>query len=419
MSVTTTVLFATPQAEVATLIAQRMSQADAVSIVTGFATPGGVASIAAPIRTAPHRIKTFIVGSATYKGFQALDDLIAVGVPRENIFVHLGHTRPSGSHKHPTVRFHPMLHSKIYYMELPGGQACAFIGSHNVTTFALTGLNGEAAVLLEGPVAATEFAQVRQHITAARLQAVPYSSDMKEAFAWWTREFIDGLRVEVGLPSDSTTVRTILIFAVAAKSDRPATSDQLYFEIPTGVEQIESLKTETHLFLFDSLPPDPWAALESASKAAARYTCTVIGAENEQGNREVKAHWRIDGMTAPVLKPVTGQIFRPSASSGMQQVRAKVTSPSVTKYEYLFNRERAEWEPEYAAASPLVPSQTIKDHDALQEAFGGRSAGEGWQLVKRLVPRGSGREKDYAALALVAPESGSFLLVSLRRRKQT
>ncbi len=35
----------------------------------------------------------------------------------------------------------------IYYMELPGGDACAFIGSHNVTAFALTGLNGEAAVL--------------------------------------------------------------------------------------------------------------------------------------------------------------------------------------------------------------------------------------------------------------------------------
>ena len=32
------------------------------------------------------------------------------------------------------------------------------------------------------------------------------------------------------------------------KADRPKTGDHLYFEIPAGIEQIESLKTETHLF---------------------------------------------------------------------------------------------------------------------------------------------------------------------------
>lgn len=31
-----------------------------------------------------------------------------------------------------------------------GAQSCAFIGSNNMTSFALTGLNGEAAVMLEG-----------------------------------------------------------------------------------------------------------------------------------------------------------------------------------------------------------------------------------------------------------------------------
>ncbi len=71
-----------------------------------------------------------------------------MGVPLDRIRVHLGHTRESGTKKHPFVRHHPMLHSKIYYMEMPNDEACAFIGSHNVTSFALRGLNGEAAVML-------------------------------------------------------------------------------------------------------------------------------------------------------------------------------------------------------------------------------------------------------------------------------
>lgn len=418
MSVQTTILFDKPQAEIASLITQRISQCSATSIVTGFATPGGLDAIASPINSRPNCIKCLVVGAATYPGFEALDNLITAGVPKDRLYVHLGHTRPSGGNKHPTVRFHPMLHSKVYYMELPENRACAFIGSHNMTSFALTGLNGEAAVLLEGPVDSTAFAQVRQHIETARAQSVPYSPDMKEALAWWTREFIDGLRVEVGLPQDWITVRTILIFAQAAKTDRPATGDHIYFEIPAGVQQIETLKTETHLFLFDSLPSNPWEALDRAVTAEARFTCKTIGAENKQGNREVSADWRIDGMTAPVLKAVPGQVLRPTTTLGMQQVRAEVESPGIVPYEYLFHRDKTEWNPRYADGQMIHPPRTVNGKVALEEALGSRRFGDGWKLVTGLVPRDSGMEKDQAALELVAPESGSFLLVSLRRRKK-
>jgi hypothetical protein len=418
MSVKSTVLFDKPQSEIASLIAQRISQSTATSIVTGFATPGGVDAIAAPIGANPGCLASLIVGAATYPGFQALDKLIAVGVPKDRLYVHLGHTRPSGTYKNPTVRFHPMLHSKVYYMELPQGEACAFIGSHNVTSFALTGLNGEAAVLLEGPASSVEFEAVRKHIEAVRIQSALYTPEMKEALAWWTRESIEGLRAEVGIPQDAITVRTILVFAVAARGVRPVPGDQIYFEIPAGIEQIESLKTETHLFLFESLPPNPWEALDRAMEAHTRLTCMTLGAENKQGNLEVVANWRIDGMTTPVLRPVPEGIFRPNTASGMQQVRAEVESPSIVPFEYLFNREKSEWDPEYSTEPSLHP-RDIGAPIALKEALGGRNPREGWRLVKKLVPRpGSGLEKDHAALELVKPESGSFLLVSLRRRKK-
>ncbi|WP_374631145.1 hypothetical protein [Ferrovibrio sp.] len=50
--------------------------------------------------------------------------------------------------------------------------------------------------------------------------------------------------------------RTILIFAQAQPQDRPKPGDNIYFEIPSGIEEIETLRTEVHLFLFDRADRD-------------------------------------------------------------------------------------------------------------------------------------------------------------------
>lgn len=416
MSVTSTVLFDLPQREIGSLIVGRIDRSSATSIVTGFATPGGLAAISAPIKALPQRLKTLVIGAATYPGFEALDKLVAAGVPVDRLLVHLGHTGVTGGRKNPFARFHPMLHSKIYYMEFSDATASAFIGSHNLTSFALTGLNGEAAVMLEGPLESPEFGKVRRHIEAAKAQAVTYSSEMKEAYAWWTREFVDGLRAEIRLPQNWTATRTILLFASAGRGDRPKNGEHLYFEIPGGIEQIESLKTETHLFLFDKLPADPWEALALAPSAVAKYICKTLGAENRQGNREVIANWRIDG-ARPVLRSVPSGTHRPNTPNGMQQVRAEVADGNVVPFEYLFEREKVGWDPELSLEDQVHPPTQMANEGALAEAGRGPKSNIEWRLVRGLVPRlGLAKEKDEAALRLAAPESGSFILVSLRRR---
>ena len=419
MPLTSTVLFGLPQQEIASLIDARIAQSSAVSVVTGFASPGGLAAISGAIKTQPQKLRTLVVGAATYNGFAALDALLADGVPPDRLYVHLGHTDETGGRKNPFARYHPMLHSKVYYMELPNGDASAFIGSHNMTAFALTGLNGEAAVLLEGPQASAEFNEVRQHIDAARSQSVVYSPGLKEAYAWWTREFLDGLKAEIGLPQDGIAVRTILLCASAGSADRPKRGEQLYFEIPAGIEQIESLKTETHLFLFHTLPATPWQALSLASSADARYTCITLGAENKQGNKELVADWRLDGASRPVLIRVANAIYRPTPPAGMQQVRAEIKDSSVQPFEYLFERESQAWDPDLSESDVLrLPSDRFGQH-VVEEARAGYRRIESWKLVKGLVQRsGVPREKDEVALRLAAPESGSFVLVSLRRRRR-
>jgi len=417
MSIKTTVLFGKTQCRIADLIADRLSKSVRTSIVTGFATPGGLNQIRSAIVANPQALDAMVIGAATFPGYQVLDEMHAAGVPLAQLFVHLGHTKPSGSRKHPTVRYHPMLHSKIYYAELPGDLACAFVGSHNLTAFALGGLNGEASVMLEGPAASPEFQAVRDHITEARGQSVSYNPGMKDALAWWTREFIDGLGSEVKLPVDAVAVRTILIFAESASSDRPQRRDRVYFEIPQGIEQIESMKTEVHLFLFDKLPATAWSALELAATAKAGYTCTTRGVENGQGNLEINADWEIQVAGITTLAPVQGGILRPQPNAGMQQVCAEVILSAVEPFEYLFENARKKWDPVYVSTECLAsmgsPSNTVDRWRDTDDSYGA----VGWQLVKGLVPRDmANREKDQEALNLAAPESGSFILVALGRR---
>ncbi|PWT83146.1 MAG: hypothetical protein C5B58_07005 [Acidobacteria bacterium] len=414
---TTSVLFDTPQREISSRINAKLSECVSANIITGFLTPSGIKSIVGPIRTRPNLLAGFVVGAATYPGFQALDELVALGIPLDRIRVHLGHTRESGTRKHPIVRHHPMLHSKVYYMELPDSQACAFIGSHNVTSFALTGLNGEAGVVLEGARDNDEFERIRQHVTIATNQAVPYSPEMKEAFAWWTQEFLEGLTTEIAIPRDWATVRTILIFAAATNEDRPKTGEHLYFEIPAGIEQIQTLKTEVHLFLFAALPSDPWEALQRAPTADAKYTGTVLGAENMGANRELKVNWRIEPTPQPTLLKVPAGILRPSPASGMQQVHAQVESISVKPYEYLFERARTSWWPTFSDREELFPEGETDEAFPIRDVRWQRPSDAGWKLVMHLEKgEGPPQEKDQLALELAKPESGSFILVSLRRR---
>jgi hypothetical protein len=416
MAVQSTVLFDSPQAEIASLIVDRISQSCATSIVSGFVTPSGVDAISAPIIASPAKLNNLIVGAATYPGFEALDALIASGVPATALHVHLGHTRKSGGRKNPFARYRPMLHSKVYYMEMPDDNACAFIGSHNITSFALLGQNGEAAILLEGPVNSIEFLRVRKHIASARAESIVYQPDMKEALAWWTREFIDGLRAEMDMPSNFASVRTILIFASPENAGHPKIGDQIYFEIPSGIEQIESFRTEAHLFIFDKLPSTAREAINRIPQADLIYNCTIQGVENRQGNLEVTADWRIDLTPSPVLRLVARRAFRPQTPKGMQQVRAEVKSSQIGSFEYFFDRPRAAWDPILSDEIGIPSSFNLQlENRADVPALTYR--GPDWRLVTGLVPRsGEKNERDEAALRLAAPESGSFILVSVRRR---
>lgn len=416
MTLKTTVLFGTPQKEIARHIRDQIGQSISTSIVTGFATGGGIESIATPIKTDPSKLSVMVLGGATYAGFKAFDRLLAMGVPHERLYVHLGNTRDSSSKKNPFVRFHPMLHSKVYYCEMPDGRASAFVGSHNATDFALNGHNGELSVLLEGSKDEPEFRVIRQHIDASREQAALYTPDMKEAFAWWIREFIE--RAEIKIPTDWEAERTIVIFAQSAKALTPRPRETLYFEIPTGIQQIENLKTEAHLFLYETLPADPLTAFQDLSAASSSYTCITRGVDNMQGNLQLTADWQIVDAGSPRLEPIPGGKLTTSTSPGMQQVRAEIKAQGVQPYEYSFTRQSDGWVPQYADSDGPARTDTLFGVEESAAGWSRDTTTEGWRSVKGLVPRAGTDPSDSSALSLADPKSGVFLVVALRRRKR-
>lgn len=415
MSVDVEVLFGRPQQEIASRLRDRIGHCVSVSMVSGFATPSGIEQIEDPVLANPAKLTALVVGAGTFRAFEALDGLLDAGVPPGNLFVHLGMSRMSGGRKNPFARYRPMLHSKICLLDMGRGRSAAFVGSHNLTGFAMQGLNGEAGILLEGDTTDEAFEQLRRHVTISIAQASPYNRAMKDAYAWWTAQFVEGLRVEINdAPRDAEVRNTIIVMASAEERHGPALKEVIYFELPLELS-IESLRAEVHVYIFDTLPPSPFDALNELHTARVCLKCSMLGIDKDRGNVEVRADWHIDDRKRAMLRR-TPPRFRPDAQSGMQQVRVRVETSLKPDFEYLFETERLTWIPELDESERLDPLGDA-EHPSLERER--RRPEEGpWFPVRALRPRAAeaGASKELALLE-ASPISGSFIVISPRRRK--
>lgn len=423
MTVTVQVLFDQPQREIASLLRDRLTRCANASLVAGFMTVEGIEAIAAPLRAHPSKLAHIVIGAATWRAFDALDRLLAAGIAPAALHVHLGHTRPTGTNRHPFARYHPMLHSKVYLLDMGDGQAAAFVGSHNLTGFALHGKNGEAGVLLEGPANASQFVALRRHVDEAVRQAVRYDPGMKEAYAWWTMQFIDGLYAEANgdLPKDADNMRTIVVLAAYTSGRLPRPGQVIYFEIPEALDRIQSMQAEVHIYIFPTLPPTSSQALASLGTAIARLSCKVEGIEAGRGGIELRADWHIDNCRRPELNP-TVLPFRPTPASGMQQVRVRVQGAIAGQYEYLFDPGKVAWTPIYDPEGALVATPDGERAEGTElTLFDTPARADGpWQRVRGLQrAKPAGSDARQLALWESTPESDAFILFSPRRRKLT
>ncbi len=101
----------------------------------------------------------------------------------------------------------------------------------------------------------------------------------------------------------------------------------------------------------------------------------------------------------------------------MEQVRVRVRNSVFGKFEYLFDRGRRNWLPEFDADGTLALPQDARDMLVPLKLIPPED--QPWQRVRRLVPEEPEEGTAYSqALVETSPESGAYVLFSLRRRSE-
>jgi hypothetical protein len=417
MSLSVQFVYDKPQRETVSILSTLYTSCNSASFVVGFMTVEGIDALLQPIQNDVSKITSIVIGAGTYRAFDAFDRLRALGVVPERLRVHLGHSRPTTTGaRYSFYRYHPMLHSKVYLFERSNGTTAAFVGSHNVTGFALCGLNGEAGVLLEGASTEAVFADMHAHVSAASNGSVVYDPAQRDAYAWWAGQFMEGFADKFDdLPREGEGKNTIVILAESSETTLPATDDVVYFELPTAL-RLQSLRAEVHLYVFDSLPSSPFEALGQLASAKASFWCRTIGIEDDRGGRELRAAWQITG-ARPVLRRAP-RPFRPNPGVDMQQVRVKVVGAVFGNFEYLFERGKPAFEPTFDREQELRLAAEFSERSEALKVVPPEHLP--WFRVTGLQRKAEPTEEDayHTVLRKLSPGEGAFVLVSVRRRER-
>lgn len=420
MKLITEMLFDQPQRPIIDLISKEIESCEQVSIVAGFLTEDGIALFFDELRDNPSKLSLFIVGAGTLKAFDAFDKLIAAGIDRDKLRVHLGFSRRKSSGTWPPfVQFHPMLHTKLYFFTMPDGTSSAIIGSHNVTVHALAGLNGEASVRIEGDSTDPIFSEVSTHIKESSVRTEVYDPSMKRAYAWWYKQYFQGVMLKVlhgKADEDIENIPTIVIFSQMLKAGSVLSpGDIIYIEMPEEFRQLKSLDSPVHLYVTDSLPPNPQTALALIGSIPRAYRTKVSGT-NEQQIIRGRANWVIRDIMRPIIEPAPFPLdIKPR--NGFLQVFLEVTDSLRFRYEYIFQRKPG-WDPVLdddmkIQLDPKIVQKLEKWKVIPPERYS-------WSSVKALVPsefKIPKLEFMESALKSTSPDSGSFVLYSPSRKR--
>jgi hypothetical protein len=123
MTLSATVLFDRPQCSLAGTLRSILAQSIKTQVMAGFLTVEGIELLLPILRRRRATLDTLVVGTGTYRAFDGLDKLLGAGVSPNALFVHLGHSRKTGTKAiHWFYRYHPMLTARSTTVSLrPNG----------------------------------------------------------------------------------------------------------------------------------------------------------------------------------------------------------------------------------------------------------------------------------------------------------
>lgn len=404
-------LFSVPRTELHSRLVALLNASHRFSAVVGFLTEEGVSLIEGPLAARPHVVSNLVVGAATLKACDGIDRLRAVGVQPDRLRIHLGHSRRT---RGGFVKYHPMMHSKVYLFE--GPERCtAIVGSHNLTGFAIGGQNTEASVLVEGPPDDPLIQQARDHIAAVSAESQPYDPNMRAAYAWWFKQAFDGMRYKVLYGTGEDDVeheRNVLAIAVRPAQGLPQPGEVVYLEVPSAFKMLKALGEPVHFYLLAKPPVSVAAALDQLPSCDLAFHGEVIGT-NERVVKNGEAHWRIRDLMNPVLERTNGRVS-PTTGPGEVQAFVEIKGPLDDRYVYIFESP-GRWQPVYddSADGTILAASDLCSRLAELNLIPAEHLP--WHKVVGLTTD-QGSSGKIALERDVSPESGRYLLFSKGRK---
>ena len=406
-------LFRVPRSALHTRINDLLRNCDSASAAVGFLTEEGVSLVANSLQSHPRVLTTFVIGALTHKACDGLDRLLSLGVSPQSLYVNLGHSRSTGK---GFVKYHPMMHSKVYLFE-SSVESAAIIGSHNMTGFAFGGQNTEASLLVEGPADDKLFADIRSFIQCVKDESQQYNPEMRHAYAWWYRQFFEGMQYKVLFGTGEEDVETrpnVVAISIAGVDGVPRVGDVIYLEIPLQFQVCKALREQVHFYILPHSVDSVNEALKNLPDCELAFKGSVIGTNTQKVIREGRTDWIIRDLAHPTLERAAGPVT-PTVNSSNVQAFIKIDGLLHERYKYIFDPS-PKWVPVFDESKATNISAS-PDASAVFEMLNLTPAEHiPWQRVIGLT-QGDDTSSGQRILKEISPVSGRYVVYSRRRLK--
>lgn len=280
-----------------------------IKIVSGYLSKRGFTQVFGSdqefIKENSKKMEYIIVGRLTLECAEIFDELYYLPEYKDKLFVNLGIGRLNKS-RTAITRFIPMVHSKIIALNPTEDDNLFYIGSANITHFALEDLNAEAGIILENldESQRNEISKYMDNLKTMK-STIPYNPSLKDSLIDLSNLSADP--TEKDLESIETS---LLVLCLNPMQFIPKPKDVLFADLPRHLpEEIMRFHQKTKryliLLLFSSLPDLLNMSFDRAKVLFARTeSINDIAEANRSIERDIDGMIYYDPVAPPLLIPM-------------------------------------------------------------------------------------------------------------------
>ena len=258
-----------------------VERARSLDVSVGFLSSEGLEFLVGLLGRRRDLVYRVVVGHAKLEVLRKLQEVIRSGrLSGGRIRLHLGLVRTQASKR---IHEKPMMHAKLFYLEMDDGYDILYVGSYNLTKAALHDENYEAGVRIRANRDSDFMVRARSYINRIWSEAVAYNPDKAELYAWMfnlgVKDLIDQ-RIAEKIYEKLGIQHSPTIILAALDPDRIPLSEGDIIDVDVRSPRLkagERRGKELHVYLVDSAA-DLSPILQNVVQRAYRLlVCRITG----------------------------------------------------------------------------------------------------------------------------------------------